>query len=325
MPAPHSAPRRAVVPVRMRPWRVLLVPADPAARTHTLEVARWQARLMIGAVAVGVLLSTSIVAAVVIAARTPDLFFTSSEVSLLRSELTATQDSLSQARASIVALAEADAAPADSAADLVTAAATIPPPKAPVSAPARPRPLAPARGESGRASITPIRSIEDLPVIGALASRFSRARRHPLLHLTRPHLGIDVAARSGTPVTAPAPGRVRFVGRKFGFGLVVELVHADGVMTRYAHLRTAAVTEGQAVVRGETIAAVGSSGITTGPHLHYEVLVHGRQVDPLRHRFPAPVPVGAATVAGEATAPAAGSAVSASHESAGAFAAPAPR
>jgi murein DD-endopeptidase MepM/ murein hydrolase activator NlpD len=156
------------------------------------------------------------------------------------------------------------------------------------------------------------RSLADLPVIGALASGFSRARRHPLLHLTRPHLGVDVAAPRGTRVSAPAPGRVQFVGRKIGFGLVVELDHGHGVTTRYAHLRSSAVEVGEQVTKGEAIAAVGTSGITTGPHLHYEVLVRGRQVDPLRYRFPgepaeapAAPAVPAAAVAGPA-APASG-------------------
>jgi murein DD-endopeptidase MepM/ murein hydrolase activator NlpD len=127
--------------------------------------------------------------------------------------------------------------------------------------------------------------IEDLPVIGAIASRFSRARRHPLLHVIRPHLGIDVAARRGTQITAPAPGRVTFVGRKFGFGLVVEIDHGNGVLTRYAHCGTALVGEGARVQRGVPIATVGTSGLSTGPHLHYEVLVNGRQVDPLRYKI----------------------------------------
>jgi murein DD-endopeptidase MepM/ murein hydrolase activator NlpD len=142
--------------------------------------------------------------------------------------------------------------------------------------------------------------IEDLPVIGAIASRFSRARRHPLLHVIRPHLGIDVAARRGTQITAPAPGRVTFVGRKFGFGLVVEIDHGNRVVTRYAHCGTALVSEGTRVQRGMPIATVGTSGLSTGPHLHYEVLVNGRQVDPLRYKILQPA---TDTVAPTAPAP----------------------
>jgi murein DD-endopeptidase MepM/ murein hydrolase activator NlpD len=130
------------------------------------------------------------------------------------------------------------------------------------------------------------RSVEGLPVIGMIASGFSRSRRHPVLHIRRPHLGVDVAAPRGTPITAPAPGRVTFVGRRFGYGLVVEIQHQGSVKTRYAHMKAAMVREGAEVVRGDQIGTVGSSGITTGPHLHYEVLVNGRQVDPLRYRLP---------------------------------------
>jgi murein DD-endopeptidase MepM/ murein hydrolase activator NlpD len=158
--------------------------------------------------------------------------------------------------------------------------------------------------------------IENLPVIGAIASRFSRARRHPLLHIVRPPLGVDVAAPRGTQITAPAPGRVSFVGRKFGFGLVIEIVHGNGVKTRYAHCGRALVALGAQVARGMPIATVGTSGLSTGPHLHYEVLVNGRQVDPLRFRMPqagdnvtSTPALGAASASAPAT-PAASSAMS---------------
>jgi hypothetical protein len=82
---------------------------------------------------------------------------------------------------------------------------------------------------------------------------------------------------------------VSFVGRRFAFGLVVEIEHADGMKTRYAHCRTALVKPGDEVKRGMTIATVGSSGLTTGPHLHYEMLHNGRQVDPLRFHLRQPV------------------------------------
>jgi murein DD-endopeptidase MepM/ murein hydrolase activator NlpD len=153
--------------------------------------------------------------------------------------------------------------------------------------------------------------VEGLPVIGAIASRFSRARRHPLLKVVRPHLGVDVAARRGTQITAPAAGRVSFVGRKFGFGLVVEIDHGNGVVTRYAHCGSSLVSPGSRVERGVPIATVGTSGLATGPHLHYEVLVRGRQVDPLRYKIaqpaadsaaaPTPAPIPAPATATAAT------------------------
>jgi murein DD-endopeptidase MepM/ murein hydrolase activator NlpD len=106
--------------------------------------------------------------------------------------------------------------------------------------------------------------------------------------MVRPHLGVDVAAPRGTRIVAPAPGRVTFVGRKFAFGLVVEIDHGGGIMTRYAHCRSALVKAGDQVKHGQTIARVGSSGLTTGPHLHYEVYVSGRAVDPMRFKMPQP-------------------------------------
>lgn len=127
-----------------------------------------------------------------------------------------------------------------------------------------------------------------LPVIGRITSRFARSRFHPLLRIFRPHYGVDVAAAAGTPIVAPAAGRVRSVGRHLGSGLVVELDHGDGVVTRYLHCRSSIVRAGQAVLAGEEIATVGSSGLATGPHLHFEVLVNDEPVDPLRYHFSKP-------------------------------------
>jgi len=125
--------------------------------------------------------------------------------------------------------------------------------------------------------------IGSLPVIGRITSNFSRARRHPLLGIVRRHKGVDIAAPSGTRITASAAGRVAFAGRRVGFGLVVEIDHGGGVLTRYAHCRSIGVRVGEEVAAGQTIAAVGSTGLATGPHLHYEILVGGRSVDPMRN------------------------------------------
>ncbi|MFL5582680.1 MAG: M23 family metallopeptidase [Gemmatimonadaceae bacterium] len=125
-----------------------------------------------------------------------------------------------------------------------------------------------------------------LPPAGVLASRFSSSRRHPILGIRRPHLGVDLRAPYGTPILAPSAGVVRHVAREPGFGLMVEIDHGGGIVTRYAHCSRALVREGQPVARGERIAAVGRSGITSGPHLHYEVHVDGRSVDPLTFAFP---------------------------------------
>lgn len=125
-----------------------------------------------------------------------------------------------------------------------------------------------------------------MPTAGWLSSNFSRARRHPILHIARPHEGIDVTAPMGAPIVAPASGRVIDVGREAGYGLIVEIDHGNGIVTKYAHTSRVLVRKGQRVTRGEVIAAVGNSGLSTGPHLHYEIHVKGRAVDPLTYVMP---------------------------------------
>jgi murein DD-endopeptidase MepM/ murein hydrolase activator NlpD len=120
------------------------------------------------------------------------------------------------------------------------------------------------------------------PANGHLSSLFSGTRLHPVLRISRPHKGIDIAARTGEPILAAARGRVRFAGNKGnGYGNMVEIDHGYGYVTRYAHASRVLVRSGQQVGRGDVIAHVGSTGLSTGPHLHYEVEVDGRQVDPL--------------------------------------------
>lgn len=139
-------------------------------------------------------------------------------------------------------------------------------------------------GERERTISTAAMSAEGMPVIGRITSRFTSSRRHPVLGVVRPHRGVDIAAASGTPISAPAAGRVVFSGRKFGFGNVVEIDHGQGVITRYAHCRTLSARRGEYVAAGEVIATVGRTGLASGPHLHFEVLVDGRSVDPLKER-----------------------------------------
>jgi hypothetical protein len=122
-----------------------------------------------------------------------------------------------------------------------------------------------------------------LPVFGTITSRFSRSRWHPILRLFRPHKGVDVAAPYGSNITAPAAGRVTFVGRKLGDGLMVELDHGAGVKSIYAHCSAVKVRVGDFVSFGDVIASVGSSGLSTAPHVHFEVRVRGEPVDPLKY------------------------------------------
>lgn len=281
---PFAVPRRSApsVPVDRRPWRVLLVPPTPGARTRAFDLARWQARVILSTLVMLLLLAAGAVTAVIVALDGPDLLATSAEVATLRERLTAVEDSLALARA---VLADADSAPSE---PPTATAASAPGSPSGARSDRRASLLARVRARrSGGLSSSPgLHSIEGLPVLGAIVSGFSSARRHPILHILRPHLGIDIAAVRGTTVAAPADGRVTYVGRRFSYGLTVDMEHAGGITTRYAHLRAALVHEGQSVVRGAAIATVGSSGLTTGPHLHYEVAVDGRPVDPLRFRMP---------------------------------------
>jgi len=122
-----------------------------------------------------------------------------------------------------------------------------------------------------------------LPAVGPITSRFSRSRWHPILRIFRPHKGVDVAAAYGSNITAPAAGRVTFVGRKLGDGLMVELDHGAGVVSRYAHCSAVKVKVGDFVSFGDVIALVGSSGLATAAHVHFEVRVRGEPVDPLKY------------------------------------------
>jgi murein DD-endopeptidase MepM/ murein hydrolase activator NlpD len=121
------------------------------------------------------------------------------------------------------------------------------------------------------------------PTRGRVSSPFSTSRWHPLLHRPRAHTGLDIVAPPGTPVIATANGRVVAAGNRGPYGLLVEIDHGYGAVTRYAHLSRITVKPGQVVQRGYTIGAVGNTGLSAGPHLHYEVLINGRFVDPGRY------------------------------------------
>lgn len=125
-----------------------------------------------------------------------------------------------------------------------------------------------------------------MPTAGWLSSAFSRSRFHPVLHYARPHEGIDVSAPMGAPIVAPAAGTVTQVTRQTGYGNVLEIDHGYGIVTRYAHCSRIVVRVGQHVKRGQVVANVGNTGLSTGPHLHYEIHVHGKVVDPLTYVMP---------------------------------------
>lgn len=125
-----------------------------------------------------------------------------------------------------------------------------------------------------------------MPTRGWLTSNFTRRRLHPLLHVFRPHEGIDIRAAVGTPIEAPAAGTVVKAGWEKGYGWTVEIDHGYGIVTRYAHTSKMLVRPGHRVQRGDLIAKVGRSGLAEAPHLHYEVHQRGRPVDPLRFVLP---------------------------------------
>src|SRR5881296_3902087 len=137
---------------------------------------------------------------------------------------------------------------------------------------------------SHRAQLAAYPSI--MPTRGWLTSAFMAERVHPILHLARPHEGIDVTAQMGAEIEAPASGIVTDVKWEEGYGNMVTLDHGYGLVTRYAHCSKILVARGQRVKRGQKIALVGSTGLSTGPHLHYEVWVNGKPVNPIRYVLP---------------------------------------
>lgn len=126
-----------------------------------------------------------------------------------------------------------------------------------------------------------------------ISSRFSLARRHPILGYTRAHKGVDYAAPKGTPIHAAGDGTIVFRGREHGYGNFVLIKHNSTYSTAYGHMNRFAAGEhvGTHVTQGEVIGYVGMTGLATGPHLHYEVRIHGKQENPLTMTMPKPQPL----------------------------------
>jgi murein DD-endopeptidase MepM/ murein hydrolase activator NlpD len=120
-----------------------------------------------------------------------------------------------------------------------------------------------------------------LPVEGQRTSGFGM-RMHPIDHAERLHSGMDIAAPAGTPIQAAAAGQVVFSGTQAGYGNVVVIQHAEGYATLYAHNADNLVSVGTPVRQGQPIATVGSTGRSTGPHLHFEVRKDGKRLDPVQ-------------------------------------------
>src|SRR6185312_3091128 len=117
------------------------------------------------------------------------------------------------------------------------------------------------------------------PVDGWITSGYG-IRVSPFTGERTMHSGLDIAAPVGTPILAPADGVVIFTGAKAGYGNFIMIAHGYGVVTRYGHNHQNMVQPGQKIARGEQIATVGDSGRTTGPHVHYEIVVNGKTNDP---------------------------------------------
>ncbi|MEA3640192.1 MAG: M23 family metallopeptidase [Lamprobacter sp.] len=116
---------------------------------------------------------------------------------------------------------------------------------------------------------------------GVVTSTFGM-RRHPISGRRSMHKGIDISGKHGSDILAMADGLVIFSGRKTGYGKIVEIRHPDGLETRYAHNSRNLVSEGDLVTKGQVIAKLGSTGRSTGPHVHFEVRRNGEALDPMR-------------------------------------------
>ncbi len=123
------------------------------------------------------------------------------------------------------------------------------------------------------------RAVSSMPVIGRITSSFG-LRMHPLLRFTRMHKGLDIGAPYGAPIHAMTDGRVAFAGRTGGYGNFVKLVHGGGMASGYGHMSRIAVSSGTRVQAGQVIGYVGSTGMSTGPHLHWEVWKNGAAINP---------------------------------------------
>lgn len=122
---------------------------------------------------------------------------------------------------------------------------------------------------------------EGRPVLSGYISSYFGERADPFDGLEKFHKGVDFAGAQGSDVVAVAAGVVTWAGERAGYGKLIEINHGDGYATRYAHNERTLVSLGETVKRGEPIALMGSTGHSTGPHVHFEVLHNGRQVDPL--------------------------------------------
>ncbi len=127
-----------------------------------------------------------------------------------------------------------------------------------------------------------------------ISSKYNLKRKHPILHTIRAHKGVDYAANKGSPIRATGSGTISSAKINGGCGKEIKIKHSEDYTTRYCHLDRYAknIKEGRKVIQGQTIGYVGSTGLATGPHLHYEFHVNGKHRDPLKVKFPYAQPIG---------------------------------
>jgi murein DD-endopeptidase MepM/ murein hydrolase activator NlpD len=133
----------------------------------------------------------------------------------------------------------------------------------------------------GNGAVTPV-NLGGLPLYGTLTSPFGM-REHPLLGMWREHLGVDLAAPFGTPISATSDGTVTEAGWRGGYGLLVQMDNGAGTETRFGHMSRLSVSLGQHIHKGDILGFVGSTGLSTGSHVHYEVRVNGHAINPLAY------------------------------------------
>lgn len=149
-------------------------------------------------------------------------------------------------------------------------------------------PILPTLPEPGTITIrrlTPVPGLppslaSDLPVDGPISSKFGM-RKHPVTGILKAHRGVDIAAPEGAPVQTTAGGVVSFAGISAGYGNLVVVDHGHGITSYYGHLSAIQASVGQSLRRGDVIGLVGSTGMATGPHLHWEIRRDGTAVDPV--------------------------------------------
>jgi len=117
-----------------------------------------------------------------------------------------------------------------------------------------------------------------------ISSRFTKRRFHPILKRWKAHLGIDYAARRGTPIVAASNGKIIYAARMGAYGNLIKIRHKDGYETRYAHMKSfrRGMKRGKRIKKGQTIGYVGTTGRSTGPHLHFELRKNGRAINPAK-------------------------------------------